>query len=133
MFKFILKYITPQKEFSFKYKFFSNFSLPILVLLELKLLNVFNLLRNKSAEWDDIGRELGVEHNDRQSLLRDVRYVDSGRLEAVLNLWLESARAPTWDQFIAAMKKLKYNDIIDSIIKKPCEPAIPPPADKEKV
>ena len=76
---------------------------------------MFNLLRNKSCNWDDIGREFAVPHADRKGLAReDVMSTDRGKLEDVIMKWVESKCSDvTWNKVIEILRKLQYNDLIE--------------------
>lgn len=92
---------------------------------------IFRLLSEKTARWDDIGRELGVKVDYRNSLDQERSLGNSGRLERVLEKWLESDPNPLWEQFIAAMKKLEYNDVVQTIMEEQCK--LVSPAEEQKV
>ncbi len=72
-------------------------------------------LKNKSAHWDDIGRELGVSRNEREALYNNPnhRYC----LETVLLIWLQQeGEASTWNQLLTALKSLDYFDVVQDVI-----------------
>ena len=75
---------------------------------------MFRLLREKSADWSEIGLEFGISLNFRKSAKREQSTSDSDRLEAVLNEWVTTTdqRKVTWREFIEVMHCLKYADII---------------------
>ncbi len=82
------------------------------------LKDAFNILRNKSANWDDIGRELEVSTNDQEGLRKNMAYSDFARLEAVLSKWLEQGGATsTWGQLMEALKVLRYKDAAEEVEK----------------
>ena len=75
---------------------------------------MFRLLREKSADWFEIGFEFDVSLDFRNSLKRDSSYSDRTRLEVVLNEWSTTTDQcqVTWQEFIEVMRNLKYADII---------------------
>ena len=83
--------------------------------------DVLRVLRNRSADWYDIGIVLdSVSGNDtinkRKGLLRNVALSDSASLETILDTWLQQGGASsTWDQLIEALKELKYIDVVMNI------------------
>ncbi len=83
--------------------------------------DAYNVLRNKSANWDDIGRALDIVSdndtiNERKGLRKNMALSDSARLEKILNTWLQQGGASsTWDQLIEALKELKYIDVVMNI------------------
>ena len=76
----------------------------------------YSLLRDKSSQWNEIGRVLGVPFSKREEFRTDpTRNIDS-RLEAVVNLWLQNGGdTSTWDQLIRKLQELGLNDIISKI------------------
>ncbi len=80
-----------------------------------ELNNVYTLLKGKCADWDTIGRALGVSLDKRKSLEKNGSYDNSRRLEEVLYIWLETSEQSnvTWEEFIRILKdELGYNDIV---------------------
>ena len=75
---------------------------------------MFRLLRDKSANWFEIGLEFDVSLDFRNSLIHHPTYSDRARLEAVLNEWSTTTDQcqVTWQEFIEVMRSLKYADII---------------------
>ena len=79
------------------------------------LKDVYTLLMGKSAEWEDIGRAFGASLNDREELRKDGSLTDKGRLERILNGWLERDVDCTWGMFIEILSGgLGYMDIANS-------------------
>ncbi len=80
----------------------------------LELNNVYTLLKGKHADWNTIGRALGVSLDKRKSLEQNGSY-DSRRLEEVLYIWLETSEQSkvTWEEFIRVMKDEEYNDVVN--------------------
>ena len=84
-------------------------------MLRPQLKQMFRLLREKSANWNEIGLEFNVGLNFRKTLKHDPSVSDHARLEAVLNEWLTTTvdqRQVTWQEFIEVMHCLKYADVI---------------------
>lgn len=78
---------------------------------------IFDFLKNKSSKWDEIGRESDIDLNYREILYHDVSITDEGKLERVIAKWDE--RNPvTWNSFIAVLRKLQFNDVIDQLKEK---------------
>ena len=76
------------------------------------LKEAYDLLKEKSGKWDAIGREFGICFNDRGTIRRDSSLDDCGRLECVLNLWLERDDDCTWGNFMKTLREnLKFNDV----------------------
>ena len=75
------------------------------------LKEAYDLLKEKSGKWDAIGREFDISLNDRDTI-RNSSLDDCGRLEHVLNLWLERDDDCTWGNFMKILRKnLQFNDI----------------------
>ncbi len=83
-----------------------------------KLSEVYKLLKGKSSQWTDIGREFDIPLDFRESLSNNLHYTsDLGRLEKVLNEWLSTTNQSlvTWEEFIRVLTdRLKYMDIVDN-------------------
>ena len=81
-----------------------------------KLNEVLDLLKAKSPDWFDIGREFGIPHDVRKSMRNDLRYTsDHHRLEDVLSEWLSTTDQSlvTWEEFIKVLTdRLNYMDIV---------------------
>ncbi len=77
---------------------------------------MYKLLKGKSSHWSDIGRELGISFDTRESLRNDCRYPsDCERLEKVLSEWLSTTDQSlvTWEEFIRVLTDgLNYMDIV---------------------
>lgn len=72
---------------------------------------LYDLLKSRSAKWDDIGRTLGVDYNEREKLVKNVSLCDcNSRLETLLAIYIET-KTPTWSQFIQSMEESEYNAI----------------------
>ena len=62
---------------------------------------MFRLIKCHSARWDEFARELRVPCNSRDSLGRNISLEDGGRLERVVEKWIESQCSPvTWENII---------------------------------
>ena len=90
-----------------------------------KLEDVRDFLKDKRANWDDIGGELMVSYGDRHSIGKNCSS-DKERLEAVINSWLtkeEDAAPCTWKGFKCVLnEKLQYKDVLREVeifLKKP--------------
>ena len=82
-----------------------------------KLNEIYKLLKRKSSHWSDIGRELGISLDVRESLRNNLHYTsDHGRLEKILSEWLSTTDQSlvTWEEFIRVLTDgLNYMDIVD--------------------
>ncbi len=78
-----------------------------------KLNEVFDLLKQKSPYWFDIGREFGIPRHVRVSIRNDLLNTsDHDRLEGVLSEWFDQSLV-TWEEFIRVLtERLKYMDIV---------------------
>ncbi len=75
-----------------------------------------SLLRDKSSQWNEIGRVLGVPFSKREELSTDPTRNNDSRLEVVVNLWLQKeGDASTWDQLIRKLQELELNDSVSKI------------------
>ena len=65
-----------------------------------------NLLKDKSAMWDDIGRWLDVPLNKRKEWRRNTGLSDEARLEYVIDYWLNSKchKPVTWAELICVLE-----------------------------
>ena len=73
---------------------------------------MYRQLRGDSTEWNAIGRELGVSHNDREKLRKRIELSDDDRLEMVLIKWKKSECTDvSWDTIIDMLKDLKLNNV----------------------
>ena len=76
--------------------------------------DVFKLLKDKSTEWNKIGRALKIPPNERKKFESPGKD-DDDRLEKVINCWLqmESYTPFTWSGLLTLLKsdELKYLDV----------------------
>ncbi len=78
-------------------------------------------MKNRTVDWDDIGRALDSvssidTSNERTGLQKNSSLNNSARLEAILKIWLKQGGASsTWDQLIEALKEHKYFDVVMNI------------------
>ena len=81
-----------------------------------KAIDVFRLVKPRSASWSMIARELGVELLYRQEL-EDSKQIDyEDKLERILIRWLESeSSAPTWETIIDVLRKLRFTDVVRDV------------------
>ena len=81
-----------------------------------QLNEIYELLKEKSAEWHGIGGAFGLSYDYRQSIQTNVFLYpdDNRRLECVLDKWLQESDQSkvTWNKFIRVLKELKYEDIV---------------------
>ena len=81
--------------------------------------DVFHLIKDDiSASWFDVGEELGISLNDRQTLMRDVSLSNNNRLESVLVIWVQQEKKDVkWVVILEALKALQRNDLVRKVIK----------------
>ena len=81
--------------------------------MEITVFRMFTLLRDKSADWDNIGLGFQISLNFRKGLRTDKELTNDARLEEVLNKWVETTDPSkvTWSAFISVLTDLKYIDI----------------------
>ena len=84
-------------------------------LKEPEVSDVFELLKKISNEWNNIGRGLGIELNDRDTIKKEGQD-QKDRLERVVVKWIESKTTNvTWGTLMEVMEKLEYRDIVKEI------------------
>lgn len=80
--------------------------------------DAFKCLRNASAIWDDIGRELEIERNYRKQLRTDPTMSADSKLERVLEKWIEGMTCEvTWQKMIDVLSRLDRKDIAKDVKK----------------
>ena len=82
------------------------------------LKDAYNLIKSHSAEWSELGRELDISRNFRNTLRRDPKLSDNDRLEEILEKWIESDSedAPaTWSCLIEALKGIELRSVITDV------------------
>ena len=85
--------------------------------------DAFHLVRNIS--WYDIGSELLVPLDIRESLKKDMSLSDEAKLEKILNDWIKFETADvTWKTILKALQALRRKDIIRVTLKYLERPAI---------
>ena len=96
------------------YHFTSSASIHIFLDVKPSLKDVFKILRSKSAQWDEIGRQLDVQFDFRRSLHKDSSLSPEQRLETVINHWLETGNqnSVTWAGFIENLEELDYTAVV---------------------
>lgn len=75
--------------------------------------DVFKLLKKKSSDWNDIGRELNVSKNYRKGLEREgPMNTNEDKLECILEKWLESECSEvSWKHLIEVLRdELEWKD-----------------------
>lgn len=81
---------------------------------------IFDSLKQKSVDWEKIGRECDVDLNYRETLRLDISITSAeSKLERVIAKWCEQTKTPiTWDSFTAVLRKLKFYDVIHKLKEK---------------
>ena len=71
--------------------------------------DVHDLLREHSADWNDLGSELGISNNNRKALTQDYALSVNGKLENILHLWIQGQpTSVTWENVFDVLIKLKF-------------------------
>ena len=87
--------------------------------------DVFGLVKDISPSWNELGAELHVPHNYRESLGRDGRMTDRDRLECVITNWIgNETKEVKWRVILEALRPLKRKDLIKKVINYLEEPQI---------
>ena len=80
--------------------------------------DVFALVKDISALWNELGREFDVPENDRTILKRNISLSDEDRLESVLAKWImNETTSVKWRVVLEALKMLQRKDIARKVIK----------------
>ena len=74
--------------------------------------DVFNLLKIKSAHWDDFARDLFLDYSFRELLKHEDSLTAMEKLERVLKKWIECESSDvTWSNLMQVLKRLQFLDI----------------------
>ena len=99
----------------YKYYHFSATSVSILKKSP-EPLDVYHLLNKKSAKWNHVRIELGLDANFGDSLLQNPGLDGNDRLDRVLTKWIEAQPSPvTWAKILEILKSLKWIDIVKEV------------------
>ena len=75
------------------------------------------IIKDISASWNELGSELHVPLNDRESLRRNISLSDDSRLEYVLTNWIgNETKDVKWKVILEAVKALKRKDLMKKMI-----------------
>ena len=76
--------------------------------------DVYQLLKSKSANWEDFARELRVKENDRKEFRKFIILSsEEDILEKVLTKWTQSETSEvTWKYILNVLKGLEYIDLL---------------------
>ena len=79
--------------------------------------DVYNLLKQKSSKWDEIGGGLEVCYNFCQCQLKEgIMTSAQQKLEAVLNKWLESECSEvSWNHLIQVLIDMELVDVAEKV------------------
>ena len=101
------------------YHFTSSASTHAFLGIKPSLKDAFNILKSRSAQWDDIGRQLDVPLNFRDELHTNSSLSSEQRLERVINHWLEKGcqNSVTWAGFIENLEELNYTALAEKVMK----------------
>ena len=74
---------------------------------------MFNILKQRSADWKAFARALNVDDNFSKSLQRQgIVSNDDDKLEEMLKHWIESQCSDvTWQKIFDVLRELKLNNI----------------------
>ena len=79
--------------------------------------DILGLVKDISALWNELGSELCVPLNDRNTLRNDRTLSDNDRLEYVLNSWIgNETKEVKWKVIVDALKVLKRKDLVRQVI-----------------
>ena len=79
--------------------------------------DVLGLVKDISVLWNELGSELHVPLDDRQTLRRDISLSNKDRLQFVLTYWIANeTKEVKWKVILEALKALKRKDIINKVI-----------------
>ena len=79
--------------------------------------DVLGLVKDISVLWNELGSELDVPLDYRQTLRKDISLSNKDRLEFVLTHWIgNETKEVKWKVILEALKELKRKDIINKVI-----------------
>ena len=73
------------------------------------------LIKSHSSQWNELGIELDVSHDDREELRKDQGLSNSVRLNRVLNRWINADKDVTWARLIQGLEEIELNSVAKSI------------------
>ena len=69
-------------------------------------------MKGKSSNWNEIGREFGIDYNFRQS----IKGTPKDNIEEVIQTWVSSQPTEvTWKKVIDVLRELEYIDTVQSV------------------
>ena len=81
-----------------------------------EFLDVYHLLKEKSADWNGFRRELWLDGNYGDTLARDRSLTDDDRLDKVLTKWIDTRSSPvTWNKILEMLRELELLNIADKV------------------
>ena len=70
--------------------------------------DVFGLIKEHSANWNDLAIALKIDANDRTTLQNDGRLTDAGKLDRILQNWHEAQPSDvTWEKILEVLESMK--------------------------
>ena len=70
--------------------------------------DVFHLIKEHSANWNDLAIALKIDENTRTSLHNDGRLTDDGRLDKILQKWHQAQPSDvTWEKILEVLESMK--------------------------
>ena len=81
---------------------------------------MFRIFEHRSADWNAIGRQLGVSLNYRQALKREgVQSTVESKLEKMIEKWAQSKPEDvTWSTVKQVLSELQFNDVHRELMKR---------------
>ena len=75
-----------------------------------------HVLKDISALWYDFGGKLNVPLTERESLLRDCKLTDVGKLEKILDKWISNQKSDvTWKKILDVLVACGKNNIATEV------------------
>ena len=79
-------------------------------------IDVYRLLKKKSADWRAFRKELRLDDNYEEKLGRNCSLTDEDRLAKVLAKWIEKQPSPvTWNNILEVLKELELLNIAQKV------------------
>ena len=70
--------------------------------------DVYDFIKEHSANWYDLAIALKIDENTRTSLHNDTRLTNDGKLERILQIWHEAQPSDvTWEKILEVLESMK--------------------------
>lgn len=73
-----------------------------------------------SVDWHSLGVKLGLEGHQLRAIEQDHRGNNERLKNEMLDLWLRSAKNPSWEAVVKALRLIKEHRVADKIQRKCC-------------